>query len=94
MEYKKHKVREQATHLSAKLEALSIVLAHQAGEGDKLFGAVTNMEIAEYLKKHEIQIDRKKIVLAEPIKHLGEFTATVKIHPEVTATLKITVTPL
>ncbi len=94
MEYKKNKVREQATHLAAKLEALSIVLPHQAGEGDKLFGAVTNMEIAEYLKKQDIEIDRKKIVLAEPIKHLGEFTATVKIHPEVTATLKVVVSRL
>jgi large subunit ribosomal protein L9 len=91
MEYKKNKVREQAMQLAAKLEALTIVLPHPAGEGDKLFGAVTNMELAENLKKQGIEIDRKKIVLAEPIKHLGEFTASVKIHPEVTATLKVTV---
>lgn len=92
MEYKKNKVREQATNLAAKIEALSVVLPHQAGEGDKLFGAVTNMELADYLNKQGIEIDRKKIVLSEPIKHLGEFTASIKIHPEVTATLKVLVT--
>jgi large subunit ribosomal protein L9 len=91
MEYKKDKVREQASHLAAKIEALSIVLSHQAGEGDKLFGAVTNIELAENLQKQGIEIDRKKIVLVEPIKHLGEFTASIKIHPEVTATLKVIV---
>jgi large subunit ribosomal protein L9 len=91
MEYKKNKVKEQATHLAARLEALSIVLKHQAGEGDKLFGSVTNMELADYLKNQGFEIDRKKIVLADPIKHLGEYTATVKIHPEVNATLKIVV---
>ena len=91
LEYKKNKVKEQAQQLAAKLEALSIVLIHQAGEGDKLFGSVTNMELAENLKNQGLEIDRKKIVLAEPIKQLGEFTATVKIHPEVTATLKVVV---
>ncbi len=91
MEYKKNKVKEQATQLAAKLEALTIVLAHQAGEGDKLFGSVTNMELAESLATQGFEIDRKKIVLAEPIKNLGEFSAAVKLHPEVTATLKVVV---
>lgn len=91
MEYKKNKVKEQATGLAAKLEALTIVLTHQAGEGDKLFGSVTNMELAEYLKNQGFEIDRKKIVLVDPIKHLGEYTATVKVHPEVNATLKVVV---
>ncbi len=91
MEYKKNKVKEQATNLAAKLEALTVILTHQAGEGDKLFGSVTNMELGEYLKNQGFEIDRKKIVLVEPIKHLGEYTATVKVHPEVNATLKIVV---
>lgn len=91
MEYKKNKVKEQAMSLVAKLEALTIVLTHQAGEGDKLFGSVTNMELADYLKNQGFEIDRKKIVLVDPIKHLGEYTATVKVHPEVNATLKVVV---
>jgi large subunit ribosomal protein L9 len=91
MEYKKNKVKEQAAQLAAKIEALTIVLTHQAGEGDKLFGSVTNMELAENLATQGFEIDRKKIVLAEPIKSLGEFSASVKLHPEVTATLKVVV---
>lgn len=91
MEYKKNKVKEQAMQLAAKIEAITVVLTHQAGEGDKLFGSVTNMELADNLASQGFELDRKKIVLAEPIKHLGEFSAAVKLHPEVTATLKVVV---
>ena len=89
--YKKNKSLEAAKNLVAKLEALSIVLTHQAGEEGKLFGSVTNMEIAAFLKDNGLEIDRKKIVLAEPIKQLGEYSVPVKVHPEVGATLKVTV---
>jgi large subunit ribosomal protein L9 len=91
MAYKKNKALEAAKNLVAKLEALSIVLTHRAGDEGKLFGAVTNMEIAAFLKTNGFDIDRKSIVLADAIKHTGEFSVTIKIHPEVTATLKITV---
>ncbi|OHB32221.1 MAG: 50S ribosomal protein L9 [Desulfuromonadaceae bacterium GWB2_53_15] len=91
MAYKKDKVMESAKNLLAKLEELSIELVHQAGEAGKLFGSVTNMEIAAYLKDKGFDIDRKNIVLVEPIKQLGEYTVPVKIHPEVTANLKVTV---
>lgn len=91
MAYKKNKALDTAKSLVAKLEALSIVLSHKAGEEGKLFGAVTNMEIAAFLKANGFDIDRKSIVLADAIKHIGEFTVAVKIHPEVTATLKVTV---
>lgn len=89
--YKKNKALDSAKALGAKLEALSIVLSHKAGEEGKLFGAVTNMDIAAYLKANGFDIDRKSIVLADTIKHIGEFTAALKIHPEVTATLKVSV---
>jgi large subunit ribosomal protein L9 len=92
LEYKKNRVLEAAKLLAAKVEGLALSIAHQSGADDKLFGAVTNMELAEHLKSHGLEIDRKRIVLAEPIKHLGEFTAVVKIHPEVSAVLKISVT--
>ncbi|GFE56378.1 50S ribosomal protein L9 [Geobacter sp. AOG1] len=92
LEYKKNKVLEAAKLLAAKIEGLVLSIAHQAGEEGKLFGAVTNMELAELLKAQGIEIDRKKIVLAEPIKHTGEFSASVKLHPEVNASLKVTVT--
>jgi len=92
MAYKKNKALEAAKNLGAKLEALSITLSHRAGDEGKLFGAVTNMEIAAYLKANGFEIDRKSIVLSDAIKNTGEFSVAVKIHPEVTATLKVTVT--
>ncbi|HEX9079811.1 MAG TPA: 50S ribosomal protein L9 [Desulfuromonadaceae bacterium] len=91
MAYKKNKALESARSLAAKLEGVAIELLHQAGEEGKLFGSVTNMEIAAFLKEKGFEIDRKTIALAEPIKQLGEYSVSVKVHPEVTATLKVSV---
>jgi large subunit ribosomal protein L9 len=92
LDYKKNRVLEAAKLLAGKIEGLALTVAHQAGADERLFGAVTNMELAELLKAQGVEIDRKRIVLAEPIKHLGDFTAVVKIHPEVSAVLKVSVT--
>jgi large subunit ribosomal protein L9 len=92
LEYKKNKVLEAAKLIAGKIEGLTLTIQHQSGADDRLFGAVTNMELAEHLKASGLDIDRKRIALAEPIKHLGDFTAVVKIHPEVSAVLKISVT--
>jgi len=91
LEYKKNKMLELAKGIVAKIEGLVLNLVHAAGEEGKLFGSVTNMELAEQLKANGIEVDRKKIVLAEPIKHTGEYSVPVKIHPEVTANLKVIV---
>ena len=90
LEFKKNKVLESARGLAARIGALSLSIAHQAGEEGKLFGAVTTKELAEKLLAAGIEVDRKKIV-ADPIKHTGEYAIPVKIHPEVTATLKIAI---
>ncbi len=91
LEYKKNKVLEQARAIAAKIDAITLNLVHQAGEEGKLFGSVTNMELAEKLIAQGIEIDRKKIALAEPIKQLGEYSVTVKVHPEVAAAFKVVV---
>lgn len=91
MAYKKSKVTEAARQVAAKLEGVTIEIVHQAGVEGKLFGSVTNMEIAAFLKEKGIEIDRKKIALAEPIKQVGEYSLPVKLHPEVSATLKVVV---
>jgi large subunit ribosomal protein L9 len=91
LEYKKNKVLEEAKAIAAKIEAITITLSHQAGEEGKLFGSVTNMDLAEHLKANGLEIDRKKIVLAEPIKQIGEYSINVKVHPEVTAAFKVIV---
>lgn len=92
MEYKRNKILEQAKQFAARIEGFACVLSHQAGDEGKLFGSVTNMEIADRLKAEGIEVDRKKILLADPIKQLGEYTVAIKVHPEVTANLKVNVT--
>lgn len=91
LEYKKNKMLEQAKAIATKIEGIVLNLVHAAGEEGKLFGSVTNMELAEQLKAHGVEIDRKKIVLVDPIKQLGEYSVTVKVQPEVLATFKVIV---
>lgn len=91
LEYKKNKMLETAKGIVAKIESLVINLVHPAGDEGKLFGSVTNMELADQLKANGLEIDRKKIVLTDPIKHIGEYSVPVKVHPEITATLKVIV---
>ena len=91
LEYKKNKMLEQAKAIVAKIEGIVLNLVHAAGEEGKLFGSVTNMELAEQLKAHGVEIDRKKIVLVDPIKQVGEYSVAVKVQPEVVATLKVIV---
>jgi len=66
-------------------------IVRKAGESEKLFGSVTSMDIVEVLKKEKIEIDKKKIILDEPIKSIGNYSIPIKIHQEVTAYLKIEV---
>jgi large subunit ribosomal protein L9 len=91
LEYKRNKELEQARALAARIGAVTLTVAHQAGEEGKLFGAVTTIEIAERLKAQGFDIDRKRMHLAEAIKHLGEYEVSVKLNPEVTATFKVVV---
>lgn len=74
-----------------KLAALSVTISAQAGEEDKLFGSVSSEMISEALSAHGFRIDKKDIVLDEPIKKLGVFTVSVKLHPEIKASLKVSV---
>lgn len=82
-----------ARELAARLSALRLNISARVGEGGKLFGAISNKDIAEALEKQQgITIDKKKIVLKEPVKSTGEYTVTVKLYPEVQADLRIQVT--
>ena len=81
-----------AKELAAKLEQIKVVLKIKTGEGGKTFGSITAKEIAAELKKqHNLDIDKKKIVVADPIKSVGSFTVTVKLHTQVSASLSVNV---
>ena len=83
------KIRDAAQDLSAKLSSLTLTMSAKAGEEEKLFGSITTMDIAEALKKEGFDIERKKIMLDEPLKRLGTYTVGVKVHPQVTSHLTV-----
>ncbi len=84
-----NKEKKQAEQLAKKLETVSVTLAVSVGEGDKMFGSITNQDIAESLKSQGFDIDRKKIILEEPIKQLGIYSVPIKLHSEVEAKIKV-----
>lgn len=88
---KANREKAAAQALAARIENLEAVLPRPAGENEKLFGSVTSMDLQEHLKSQGIELDRRKIVLSSPIKSLGTFTIPVRLHPEVTAQLQVTV---
>ncbi len=90
---KAKKIMNQAKDLSTKMANLNVVIKAKAGEEEKLFGSVTSMDIAEAFKNQGIDIDKKKIILEEPIKRLGTYSVNIKLHPEVTTTVNVQVVP-
>lgn len=91
---RKHREREkaEAVKLQGALDGQSITIKARTGTGDKLFGAVTPKEIAETIQKQlQLTIDRKKIELPEPIKHVGEYPVKIKIHSSIQAEVKVIV---
>jgi large subunit ribosomal protein L9 len=91
IEHKVAKLLAEAKTDAARLEALSITIAQKVGEEDKLFGSVTNQTIQQALKEEGYEIERKRIVVEEPIRRLGVFTVPVKFSQGVVANLKVTV---
>lgn len=75
--------------LAEKISALSLTIAAQAGEEEKLFGSVSNDMIRDALAEEGVTVDKKDIIIEEPIKKLGIYKVSVRIHPEVKASLKV-----
>jgi large subunit ribosomal protein L9 len=89
---KREALKQKAAGLKERIEALTIAIGARAGEEGKLFGSVTNIDIERALRDQGVEVDRRRITLAEPIKQLGDFTVTVKLESEVEARLKVNVT--
>jgi large subunit ribosomal protein L9 len=88
---RKDKEKEDAQALASKLSEMTIVIKAKAGEGGRLFGAITSKQIAEALEKQKIVIDKRKIELDDPIRTLGVTKVTVKLYPDVKGTLNVQV---
>jgi large subunit ribosomal protein L9 len=89
IESRKQKLLSEAKTIAQKLAAVSVIIQKTTTEEDKLYGSVTNREIAEALEKEGLTIDRRKIEVPEPIRSLGVFTVKVKLAAEVTCDLKV-----
>jgi large subunit ribosomal protein L9 len=88
---KASRIQADAEALRARIDALLYEDRRQASEEGKLFGSVTSQDVAEFLDKHGVKVERRRIVLDEPIKTLGEFTVAVRLHHDVTAQLRVSV---
>jgi large subunit ribosomal protein L9 len=85
------KLKKEATADADRVKALAVTIKAKVGEEGKLFGSVTTMDIAEAMKAQGVSVDKRKILLDEPIKRTGDFTITVKLHADVTADFKVSV---
>ncbi len=83
--------RGAAETIATRLNALELTISRKTGENDQLYGSVTNADIGELLAAKGFDIDRRKILLPDPIKALGENTVPVKLHRDVTANVRVTV---
>ena len=92
IENKAQKEYEAAVELGKKMEELSVVIYSKAGDGGRLFGSITSKDIAEQIKKqHNIEVDKRKITLDEPIRVLGSRFVDIKIHQKVTTKIRVDV---
>ena len=89
---KKAEEKAAAQALAEKISAVSVTIKTKAGEGGRIFGSITSKDISEALmEQHKLAVDKKKIQLDNPVKQTGELSVDVKLYPEVTSKLKITV---
>jgi len=86
---KSEKLKKEAKELAGKIGALEVTLSQRVGDDGKLFGSITTKDIEAAVKAKGLEIDRKKMHLAEPIKALGTYELAVKLLGDVTATLKV-----
>jgi large subunit ribosomal protein L9 len=88
---KAKKVKQSLQDVADRISGMTLTIEAQAGEEDKLFGSVTSKDIAEAIALQGVEIDKRRIVLEEPIKRLGTYEVTVKMHKDVTASVKVEV---
>lgn len=89
VEVREAQEKGQAEAIALRLATLDITLARRVGDTEQLYGSVTSADIAEHLRARGVEIDRRKLILPEPIKTLGDHDVPLKLHREVTVPLKI-----
>lgn len=90
---KAQRMTEEAQVLAAQMSKIEVKLAVKTGEGGKLFGSINTKDIADaIMAQNQLEIDKRKIEMKEAIKALGTYDVTIKLHPEVSAKIKVHVT--
>ena len=89
MEARESEEKGQAEAIAARLSALDITIARRVGDTEQLYGSVTAVDIADFLKSKGFEIDRRKLILPEPIKAIGDHNVPLKLHREVTVPLVV-----
>ncbi len=86
------KARDEAQATAERIGRLTFAVATRASEDGRLFGSVSAQDIVQYLEGQQIPVEKRRVVLGEPIKALGEYQVPIRLHHDVTATLAVTVT--
>ncbi|MGH7332811.1 MAG: 50S ribosomal protein L9 [Candidatus Rokuibacteriota bacterium] len=90
-EAKADRVKGGAEAVRERIEALTYTERRQASEEGKLFGSVTGQDVVDFLEQHKITVERRRVQLEEPIKALGDTFVAIRLHPEVTAQLRVNI---
>ena len=86
------KSKAEAEALATRLQGLPLSIAKKTGEGERLYGSVTSMDIADLIKARGISLDRRRILLESPLKTLGTHKVPIRLHPDVVAEVEVAVT--
>jgi large subunit ribosomal protein L9 len=84
-----NRAHQEARDAAGRIAALTLTVTTRASEDGRLFGSVSAQDVVEYLQRHEVPVEKRRVLLEEPIKALGEYRVPVKLHPEVTAELQV-----
>ncbi|HSF02137.1 MAG TPA: 50S ribosomal protein L9 [Solirubrobacterales bacterium] len=87
-----HRALEAAKATALRIDALALAVTARASEDGRLYGSVSAQDVVEFLEKHQVSVEKRRVQLEEPIKALGEYKVPVRLHGEVTASLTVTVT--
>lgn len=87
-----HRALEGAKVTATRIEALTLAVAARASDDGRLYGSVSAQDVVEFLEKHKVPVEKRRVQLEEPIKALGDYKVPIRLHGDVTATLTVSVT--
>jgi large subunit ribosomal protein L9 len=87
-----HRALEAAQAAAGRIEALTLSVTARASEDGRLYGSVSQQDVVEFLERHQLPLEKRRVLLEEPIKALGEYKVSVRLHGDVTANLTVSVT--